>query len=81
MVSSVAKPNAELADRCGASASFLLVDVTTDALTHIAELFDDGKLKTRVGLVLPHAEARKAHEMLDGLAARPPGKLVLSVSS
>ena len=81
LVSSVAKPNAELADRCGASASFLLVDVTTDALTHIAELFDDGKLKTRVGLVLPHAEARKAHEMLDGLAARPPGKLVLSVSS
>jgi len=81
LVSSVSKPNADLADRCGASASFLLVDVTTEALTNIAELFDDGKLKTRVGVVLPHAEARKAHEMLDGLAARPPGKIVLSVSS
>ena len=81
LVSSVAKPDAELADRCEASASFLLVDVTTDALTDIAELFDDGKLKTRVGMVLPHAEARKAHEMLDGLTARPPGKIVLCVSS
>ena len=81
MVSSVAKPNPELASQRGVSASFMLVDVTTDALTNIARLFDDGKLKTRVGIVLPHIEARRAHEMLDGLIARPPGKIVLSINS
>jgi NADPH:quinone reductase-like Zn-dependent oxidoreductase len=80
LVSSVAKPDPELAARCAVSANFLLVDVTADALTHIGQLFDDGKLTTRVGAVLPHAEARKAHEMLDGLAARPAGKIVLSMA-
>jgi NADPH:quinone reductase-like Zn-dependent oxidoreductase len=80
LVSSVAKPNAELASERGVSASFILVDVTTDALTKLAELFDEGKLKTRVGAVLALAEARRAHEMLDGLAPRPPGKIMLSVS-
>lgn len=81
LVSSVTQPNPELSARCGVSASFILVDVTADALTEIAALFDYGKLKTRVGAVLPHAEARRAHEMLDGLIARPPGKIVLSIGS
>jgi NADPH:quinone reductase-like Zn-dependent oxidoreductase len=81
LVSSVAKPNAELASQYGVSASFILVDVTTDALTKIAELIDGRRLKTRLGPVLPLAEARKAHEMLDGLCPRPPGKIVLSVGS
>jgi NADPH:quinone reductase-like Zn-dependent oxidoreductase len=79
LVSSVAKPDAELAARCGVSANFMLVDVTSDALTSIAKLFDEGKLTSHVGMVLPHAEARRAHEMLEGRLARPPGKIVLSV--
>jgi NADPH:quinone reductase-like Zn-dependent oxidoreductase len=81
LVSSVAKPNAELASRCGVSASFILVDVTTDALTQVAQLVDAGRLKTRLGAVLPLADARRAHEMLDGKSPRPPGKIVLSVGS
>ena len=81
MVSSVAKPDAELASRCGVSADFILVDVTARALTDIAALFEQGKLETRVGTVLSHSDARRAHEMLDGLIARPPGKIVLSINS
>ena len=79
LVSSVAKPDPELASRAGVSASFLLVDVNTDALKKIAELVDAGKLETRLGEVLPLSAARKAHEMLDGLVPRKPGKIMLEV--
>lgn len=79
LVSSVTQPDPELAARQGVSASFILVDVTTEALSQIAELVDAGKLRTRIGPVLPLAEARKAHEILDGLIPRPPGKIILSV--
>ncbi|HEX4336382.1 MAG TPA: zinc-binding dehydrogenase [Polyangiaceae bacterium] len=79
LISSVTNPNPELASQRGVFASFMLVDVTTDALSRLAKLIDEGKLKTRVGPVLPLAEARKAHEMLDGLIPRPPGKIVLGI--
>ncbi|MES1178324.1 MAG: NADP-dependent oxidoreductase [Myxococcales bacterium] len=79
LVSIVSTPDAELAARGGVSSGFLLVDVNTDALTTIAKLLDQGTLKTRVGVVLPHAEASKAHEMLDGLIPRPPGKILLRI--
>ena len=81
LVSSVSKPAPELAAKAGVSANFLLVDVTSEALAKIAALVDAGSLKSRLGAVLPLAEARKAHEMLDGLVPRPPGKLVLEVRS
>jgi len=38
-------------------------------------------LLTRIGLVLPLAEARTAHEMLDGIRPRPNGKIVLRIGS
>ena len=79
LVSSVSKPDPELASRAAISANFLLVDVTTEALTTIAALVDAGRLKPRLGALLPLSEARKAHEMLDGLIPRPPGKIVLEV--
>ena len=41
----------------------------------------DQEVVVRANAALPHAEARRAHEMLDGLTARPPGKIALSVSS
>jgi NADPH:quinone reductase-like Zn-dependent oxidoreductase len=79
LVSSVSQPNPEEAKASGVRAQFILVDVTSAALTRIAELLDAGELRTRLGPVLPLAEARHAHEMLEGLRPRIPGKIVLSV--
>jgi NADPH:quinone reductase-like Zn-dependent oxidoreductase len=75
LVSSVSKP----APPEGVRASFMLVNVNTMALAQIAAHMDKGELKVRIGSVLPLAEARRAHEMLEGLAPRQPGKIVLEV--
>ena len=48
------------------------------ALSEIAKLLQAGRLKTWVGGVMPLADARIAHEMLDGTRPRPGGKIVLS---
>ena len=58
---------------------FFYVEVTTARLEKLTELFDNGKLVTQVGTVLPLAEARVAHEMLAG-APHKPGKIVLRVA-
>jgi NADPH:quinone reductase-like Zn-dependent oxidoreductase len=79
LVSSVSQPNAEEANASGVRARFILVDVTAASLSRIAELVQAGELRTRLGSVLPLAEARQAHEMLDGLRPRVSGKIVLSV--
>lgn len=79
LVSSVSPPNAEEASAAGVRARFILVDVTSAALARVAELVDAGDLRPRLGPVLPLAEARQAHEMLDGLRPRIPGKIVLTV--
>jgi len=55
--------------------------VTSQALAEITRLIDDGQLRTRVGAVLPLAEAREAHYMLEGLRPLPKGKIVLSVGA
>lgn len=66
-------PSAEAA---GVRSAFFLVDVTTERLDMLTELFDSGELVPAVGTVLPLDEVRRAHEMLGGLAhAR--GKIVL----
>jgi NADPH:quinone reductase-like Zn-dependent oxidoreductase len=80
LVSSVSQPNAEEASASGVRARFILVDVTSASLARIAELVDSGALRPRLGPVLPLAEARQAHEMLEGHRPRPPGKIVLSVA-
>jgi hypothetical protein len=36
-------------------------------------------LRTKVGLVLPLNAAQEAREMLDGLRAKPGGKIVLHI--
>jgi NADPH:quinone reductase-like Zn-dependent oxidoreductase len=58
-------------------ASFFLVEVTTENLSRIAAMIETGELATRLGTVLPLAEARAAHEMLEGMRPRPGGKIVL----
>ena len=60
------------------AASFFYADVTTERLRKLTTLFDARKIHTRVGSVLPLAQARHAHEMLAGAPHRP-GKIVLEV--
>jgi NADPH:quinone reductase-like Zn-dependent oxidoreductase len=71
-------PDAALT-RHGVRAAYLLVEVTTARLNAISELFDNGKLATQVGTVLPLEQARAAHEMLAGAPHRR-GKIVLNIN-
>ena len=79
LVSAVSKPDQALAGRHGVHALFFLVEVTTMHLTRIAEMIDAGELMVNVGTVLPFADARVAHEMLEGVRPHPRGKIVLKV--
>jgi NADPH:quinone reductase-like Zn-dependent oxidoreductase len=53
------------------------VEVTTERLRRIAELVDRCELKTRIGVVLPFADAPQAHMMLEAQRRAPKGKIVL----
>lgn len=78
---SVVSPVPEAAqERYGIRAAYFYVEVTTQRLDKITELFDSGKLVTDVGNVLPLEEARIAHEMLGG-APHKRGKIVLSIAA
>jgi NADPH:quinone reductase-like Zn-dependent oxidoreductase len=79
LISTVSKPDQDRAKQHGVTAAFFLVDVTTDRLRKIAALIDRGELQTRIGAVLPLANAREAHMILDGRRAQPQGKIILSV--
>lgn len=57
---------------------FFLVDVSTERLEKLTELFDRGELKPRVGTVLSLDQAQRAHEMLAG-APHAGGKIILNV--
>ena len=79
LISAVSHPDQDVARSHGVDATFFLVKVTSRYLTEIADLIDGGKLRTRVGTVLPLADAREAHFILEGRRPRPKGKIVLSV--
>jgi NADPH:quinone reductase-like Zn-dependent oxidoreductase len=81
LVSAVSKPDQALAERYGVRALFFLVEVTTMHLTRIAEMIDAGELMVNVGTVLPFADARIAHEMLEGVRPHPRGKIILNVDA
>jgi NADPH:quinone reductase-like Zn-dependent oxidoreductase len=81
LISAVSQPDQELANIYGVDATFFLVNVTTRHLTEIAGLIDRGALRTRVGAVLPFADAREAHLMLEGIRRPPKGKIVLAVTA
>jgi len=81
LISAVSAPDQRLAQRQGVEAAFFLVNVTSQYLKEIAELIDGGKLRTRVGAVLPLADAREAHLMLEGARPHPKGKIVLRVGA
>jgi NADPH:quinone reductase-like Zn-dependent oxidoreductase len=77
LISAVSAPDPAAAAARGARAAFFLVDVTTERLARIAAMIEAGSLATAVGVVLPHAAARLAHEMLEEARQRPRGKIVL----
>ena len=79
LISAVSNPDQQLAQRYGVGATFFLVNVTREYLTEIARLVDGGKLRTHVGAVLPLADAREAHLMLERVRPQPKGKIVLAV--
>jgi NADPH:quinone reductase-like Zn-dependent oxidoreductase len=79
LISAVSHPDQHLAQSHGVEATFFLVNVTSQYLVEIAGLIDGGKLRTRVGAVLPLAHAREAHFMLEHLRPQPKGKIVLTV--
>jgi NADPH:quinone reductase-like Zn-dependent oxidoreductase len=80
LISAVSQPDQDLAKSHGVNAAFFLVNVTTKHLTEIAGLIDSGELRTRVGTVIPLADAHEAHLMLDGVRSVPKGKIVLAVT-
>jgi NADPH:quinone reductase-like Zn-dependent oxidoreductase len=57
---------------------FFYVEVTTERLNKISELFDRGALMPQVGTLLPLEEVRTAHRMLAG-APHKRGKIVLRI--
>jgi NADPH:quinone reductase-like Zn-dependent oxidoreductase len=78
LVCSVSVPDAQLAERCGIEAKFILVEVNTKDLEAVADLLDAQQFVVRIGQVLPLGEARQAHEMLERLRPLPAGKVVLN---
>lgn len=80
LISTVSQPDQDRAKHHGVNAAFFLVEVSTERLRRIAELIDRGELKTR-GAVLPLADAREAHMMLEGRRALPRGKIILNVEA
>jgi NADPH:quinone reductase-like Zn-dependent oxidoreductase len=81
LVSAVSEPDQAVATRHGVRALFFLVNVTTAHLVRIAAMIEAGNLTARVGAVLPLADAREAHEMLEGTRSRPRGKIMLDVAN
>ena len=58
---------------------FFYAEVTTARLRKITEMFEGGKIRAKVGSILPLEEARRAHEMLAG-ARHERGKIMLRVN-
>ncbi|MCC8935394.1 NADP-dependent oxidoreductase [Bradyrhizobium sp. Arg68] len=81
LISAVSRPDQDLAKRYGVEAAFFLVEVTSQYLTKIAGFIDGGKLRTNVGTILPLADAREAHLMLERVLPQPKGKIVLDVGA
>jgi NADPH:quinone reductase-like Zn-dependent oxidoreductase len=81
LISAVSSPDQQLAQSHGVEAAFFLVKVTSQHLAEITGLIDAAKLRTRVGAVLPLADAREAHLMLERLRPQPKGKIVLAVGA
>lgn len=81
LISAVSPPDQHLAERHGVAAAFFLVNVTSQYLAKIARLIDAGELRTKPVTVLPLADAREAHFMLEGVRPQPKAKIVLAAAA
>jgi NADPH:quinone reductase-like Zn-dependent oxidoreductase len=81
LISAVSPPDQHLAERHGVEAAFFLVSVTSDYLAKIARLIDAGELRTKPVMVLPLADAREAHLMLERVRPQPKAKIVLAAAT
>lgn len=77
LVTSAIDPGQETATQRGVRAAFVVGEVTTARLRELTPLFDEGALKPRISTILPLAEAKRAHEMLENHQHH--GKIVLQV--
>jgi len=78
LVSLVQPPSEESAAKYGVRALFYGAHASSSDLAEIAKQIDNGKVKPVVEIVLPLAEARRAHELSQGGHIR--GKIVLKVA-
>jgi NADPH:quinone reductase-like Zn-dependent oxidoreductase len=76
-VTPAGQPEPEAAVQRGVRASGMMAQANPTDLTEIASLIDAGTVKPVVSTVLPLAEARQAHELLE--AGHTRGKIVLRV--
>jgi NADPH:quinone reductase-like Zn-dependent oxidoreductase len=72
-------PSAELAEKYGVRAEMIQSGPNGALLAEIAELVEEGKIKTTVETVLPLSEIKKAHELSESGHTR--GKIVLSAGT
>ena len=80
IVSAVVRPDPERAAEYRVRPDYLIVDVNSVQLARLADMLRRKELQTSVGSVVPLAEARAAHQMLAGILAHKPGKIVLQVA-
>jgi NADPH:quinone reductase-like Zn-dependent oxidoreductase len=79
IVSSVVRPDAQHTGECRGQSDYFIVDVNSVQLARLADMLRRKEIQTRVGSALPLVEARAAHQMLGGMIAHKPGKIVLQV--
>jgi len=75
LVTTVAPPSKEKAEKFGVRASMVNVLPSAQRLGEISRLIAAGKLKTHVAMVLPLGEVRKAHQFSE--TGRTRGKIIL----
>ena len=80
IVSSVVRPDTQLAARHRVRADYFIVDVKGETLALLAQMKESERLTIPVGAVLPLVDATGAHEMLAGARAHKRGKVVLAVN-
>ena len=79
IVSSVVRPDAQLAGQYRVRADYFIVDVNAAQLAEVARMHEAERMTIPVGSVLPLVDAIGAHEMLAGARPHKRGKIVLEV--
>jgi hypothetical protein len=76
-----APPDQARAMQHGGEVAFFLPGVVTERSARIAAMLEQGRPRTMIDAALRLPAAHTVHEMLDGLRARPRGKIDLRVEN